>query len=100
MLGTGREAVGIEKTESFCNASGIEFVPVVGASAFDSAMSFGMIRGARCVDHIVTEYGVIDITQQGLVLSEIAPGHTPEEIQARVEPKLMIADNLTLMYEK
>lgn len=152
----------------FYNAGGIPFVPVAGASAFDVAMSFGVIRsgrmaatvlgglqvsrngdlanwatpgrafgmggamdlvngakkvivamelrdkngrpkivnectlpytGRRCVDHIVTELCVIDVTPDGLVLREVRRGHTAEEIQSMVEPKLIIAEDLKEMEE-
>ena len=150
----------------FYNAGGIPFVPVEGASAFDVAMSFGVIRsgrmaatvlgglqvsadgdlanwatpgrafgmggamdlvngakkvivamelcdkqgrakivnactlpytGRKCVDHIVTELCVIDVTQQGLVLREVRRGYTAQDIQAMVEPTLLIADDLKEM---
>jgi 3-oxoacid CoA-transferase subunit B/acetate CoA/acetoacetate CoA-transferase beta subunit len=152
----------------FYNAGGIPFVPVEGASAFDVAMSFGVIRsgrmaatvlgglqvsadgdlanwatpgrafgmggamdlvngakkvivamelcdkkgqakivnkctlpytGRKCVDHIVTELCVIDVTQQGLVLREVRRGYTAKDIQAMVEPALLIADDLKEMEE-
>lgn len=158
-LGVGREAQGLQKVESFCDASAREFVPVPGGVGFDSCMSFGMIRSGRvdatvlgalqvdvhgnlanwalpgsqfgmggamdlvsgakkvivamelcskdgnpkllncctypltgksCVDHIVCEYGVINVTEMGLRLVEIADGITPEEIQKMVEPTLEI----------
>jgi len=40
---------------------------------------------------------VIDVTAQGLVLSEIAPDTTPEQIQEKIEPHLLIAEDLKLM---
>ena len=45
-----------------------------------------------CVDLIVTDHAVLDVTPKGLVLLEVAPGFTPEEIQAITEPKLTIKD--------
>jgi acyl CoA:acetate/3-ketoacid CoA transferase beta subunit len=42
------------------------------------------------VDHIVTELGVIDVTPGGLVLRELAPDATLEQIQAVTEPKLVL----------
>ena len=35
--------------------------------------------GRRCVNHIVTERCVIDVTPEGLVLSELRRGHSVEE---------------------
>ena len=55
--------------------------------------------GRRCVDHIVTERCVIDVTPQGLVLSELRRGHTVEEIQSAVEPTLIISPDLKEMEE-
>lgn len=57
------------------------------------------LTGQKCVDVIVTEYGVMEVTENGLLLTEIAPGHTPEEIQEKIEPKLHVAENLVPMYE-
>ena len=167
-IGIGPRAEGLMVTERYANAGGINFVPVPGSSAFDVAMSFGVIRcgrlaatvlgalqvsaagdlanwatpgrafgmggamdlcnGARkvivameltakdgapkivnqcsfpltavkCVDHIVTERCVIDVTAEGLVLSELRKGHTVEEIQAAVEPALIISPALKEMEE-
>lgn len=166
LVGVGALAQGLQKVESFCNATAQEIVPVPGAAPVDTAMSFGVIRGGRldatvlgglqvsetgdlanwatpgrafgmggamdlcngakkvivamelttkdgkpkilknctfpltgkaCVHHIVTELCVIDVTPDGLVLTELAAGHTVEEIQARVEPVLRISENLREM---
>jgi 3-oxoacid CoA-transferase subunit B len=43
---------------------------------------------------IVTEVAVIEVTPQGLVLREVAPGVTPEQVQAATEPQLRIAPDL------
>ena len=53
-----------------------------------------------CVNHIVTEQCVIDVTPEGLKLVEIRAGKTPEDIQAQVEPTLIIADDLKIMDEE
>jgi 3-oxoacid CoA-transferase subunit B len=50
--------------------------------------------GIGVVDMIVTELAVIDVTPEGLVLREVAPGVTPEAVQKLTEPKLRIAENL------
>lgn len=49
------------------------------------------------VKTIVTDFAYIDVTPAGLVLKEVAPGLTPEEIQALTEPRLIISDRLTEM---
>ena len=53
--------------------------------------------GLRCVDHIVTDLCVIDVTEAGLVLKELAPGVTVEEVQSKTEPTLIIAEDLREM---
>ena len=167
-IGIGPKAEGLMVTERYANAGGINFVPVPGSSAFDVAMSFGVIRcgrlaatvlgglqvsangdlanwatpgrafgmggamdlcngarnvivamdlttkdgqpkivnqcsfpltAVRCVNHIVTERCVIDVTKEGLVLSELRKGHTVEEIQAAVEPTLIVSPALKEMEE-
>lgn len=168
MIGMGETATDVMVTDRACDASSRPFLPMPGASTFDTAMSFAIIRSGRmaatvlgglqvsargdlanwatpgrafgmggamdlcngarqvivamelttkggekkivnecslpltamkCVDHIVTEQCVIDVTEEGLVLREIRRGKTPEEIQAQVEPELIIPDNLIVMEE-
>ncbi|KFA93909.1 MULTISPECIES: CoA transferase subunit B [Archangium] len=55
------------------------------------------ITGLKCINHIVTEYALIDVTPQGLVLRELAPGVTVEQVQAITEPKLKIAPDVREM---
>ncbi|XBS71357.1 CoA-transferase [Acerihabitans sp. KWT182] len=166
LVGMGPLTSGPLAVEGFCNATGMRFSPVPGASAFDSAESFGLVRsgklaasvlgglqvaqngdlanwaqpgrvfgmggamdlvngarqviitmelcakngapkivnacsypltGKRCVDHIVTEQCVIDVTGDGLVLVELLAGLTPDDIQRQVEPRLIVADSLNIM---
>src|ERR1700726_1291681 len=52
------------------------------------------LTGLEVVDMIVTELAVIDVTPEGLVLREVAPGVTPDAVQKVTEPKLRIAPNL------
>ena len=167
-IGVGGTAEGLVRNERFYNAGGVAFVPVPGGSAFDTAMSFGVIRSGRmaatvlgglqvsakgdlanwatpgrafgmggamdlcngartvivamdltakdgspkivnactlpltgvsCVNHIVTDLCVVDVTAEGLVLREVRKGHTPEEIQSKVEPKLIVDPALKEMEE-
>jgi 3-oxoacid CoA-transferase subunit B len=42
------------------------------------------------VDHIVTELAFIDVTPAGLVLRELAPDATLEQVQSLTEPKLVL----------
>ena len=50
-----------------------------------------------CVDLIVSDVAVIEVTPEGLLLREVAPGWTAEEVQALTEPKLKVAANLKEM---
>src|SRR3954471_11880313 len=52
------------------------------------------ITGLRVVDTIATEMAWIKVTDKGLVLEEIAPGLTPDDVQKYTEPKLIISPNL------
>jgi acetate CoA/acetoacetate CoA-transferase beta subunit len=49
------------------------------------------------VDLIVTDMGVIEVTPQGLLLTELAPETTVEEVVACTEAELMISENLKVM---
>ncbi len=55
------------------------------------------LTGKRCVNYIVTEYALIDVTPDGLVLRELAPGVTTEQVQRITEPKLLLAPDLREM---
>jgi 3-oxoacid CoA-transferase subunit B len=48
------------------------------------------LTGRRVVHRIVTDLGTMDVVPQGLVLRELAPGVTVEEIQAATEPQLLV----------
>jgi 3-oxoacid CoA-transferase subunit B len=50
------------------------------------------LTGVEVVDHIVTELAVIEITPQGLLLREIAPDTTVEQVQALTEPRLIMPE--------
>ncbi|MFJ6632693.1 CoA transferase subunit B [Streptomyces sp. NPDC091376] len=41
------------------------------------------LTGRACVDRVITDLGVLDVTEHGLVLVETAPGVTTDEIIAR-----------------
>ncbi|MGI5936256.1 MAG: succinyl-CoA--3-ketoacid-CoA transferase, partial [Oscillospiraceae bacterium] len=51
----------------------------------------------KCITIIVTEMGVIKVTDQGLVLTEYNPEFTIEEIQAATEATLIISPDLKPM---
>ncbi len=52
------------------------------------------LTGVEVVDLIVTELAVIEVTPEGLVLREVAPGVTAEEVQKVTEAKLRVAEDL------
>lgn len=166
LLGMGPEPEQGKEDKNFTNAGGgyITFFP--GSSAFDSSMSFSIIRGGhvdvtflgalevdeegnlanwmipgkktpgmggamdliagakrvilamehtakgshkilkKCnlpltaagqVDMIITEMGVMDITPDGIVLREIHPEFSVEQVQKATGAKLIIPDNLIKM---
>ena len=55
------------------------------------------LTGLEVVDLIVTELAVIEITPEGLLLREVAPGVTTEAVQKLTEPRLRLAPALTTM---
>ncbi|MDK2868615.1 MAG: acetate CoA/acetoacetate CoA-transferase beta subunit [Clostridiales bacterium] len=166
IIGVGDLAKGLLFVESFCNASGEEIVPAVGASICSSATSFGIVRGGRlaatvlgalevsefgdlanwatpkrafgmggamdlvvgakkvivamehctkdglpkirkectfpytglrCVNHIVTELCVFDVGEKGLLLRELAPGKTIEDVAAKTDAPFEVADDLGII---
>lgn len=166
MLGMGPAPEEGKENPELTNAGGGYITALAGASSFDSATSFGIIRGGhvdvsilgalqvdekgdlanwmipgkktpgmggamdllvgakkvilamehtakgnpkimkKCtlpltaagqVDMIITEMGVIEVTPQSLVLKEIHPEFTVEQVKAATEAALIIADDLKPM---
>ena len=52
------------------------------------------LTAPRCVSLIITDLAVIEVTEGGLVLKEIAPGWSVEEVQELTQPKLIVAPDL------
>jgi 3-oxoacid CoA-transferase subunit B len=48
------------------------------------------LTGRRCVAAICTDRAWLDVTADGLVLRELAPGETVESVQALTEPSLIV----------
>lgn len=163
LLGMGPEPAKGEEDPHFVNAGGGFMLCQPGASSFDSATSFGIIRGGhihatflgalevdengdlanwmipgkktpgmggamdllvgakkviltmehtakgahkilkKCklpltaagqVNMIITEMGVMEITPKGIVLTEINPEFTVEQVQEATEATLIISENL------
>jgi 3-oxoacid CoA-transferase subunit B len=55
------------------------------------------ITGKRCVSAICTDRAWIDVTSDGLVLRELAPGETFESVQELTEPRLVVAPDVRPM---
>ncbi|MGW3422722.1 CoA transferase subunit B [Streptomyces phaeochromogenes] len=53
------------------------------------------LTGKACVNRVITDLGVMDVTDEGLVLVETAPGVTVADIVAKTAAKVRIADELT-----
>ena len=56
------------------------------------------LTAVKCVDTIVTELGYFKVTPEGLVLKEINPNVTVEEVQSVTEADLIISPNLKAMF--
>jgi 3-oxoacid CoA-transferase subunit B len=55
------------------------------------------LTGVRVVNTIVTDMAFIQVTPQGLVLEEVAPGLTADDVQRATEAKLVLSPNLKVM---
>ncbi|MDR0818657.1 MAG: 3-oxoacid CoA-transferase subunit B [Oscillospiraceae bacterium] len=166
ILGAGGAAKPGEEDSEIINAGGFHITVLPGASFFDSATSFGIIRGGHVdvtilgalqvdargnianwmvpgkrvpgmggamdlvvgakevivamehtvkgshkimkecsypltavgvVKKIITEMGVMDITKDGIVLTEIARGFTVEDVQSATDATLIIPDNIIII---
>ncbi|MEU7306056.1 CoA transferase subunit B [Streptomyces sp. NPDC007206] len=52
------------------------------------------LTGKRCVNRMITDLGVLDVTDQGLVLVECAPAVDVEEITAKTDAKVTVTEGL------
>ena len=55
------------------------------------------LTGRRVVHRIITEIACIDVTADGLLLREVAPGVSARDVQERTEPTLKVASDLATM---
>jgi len=55
------------------------------------------LTAPRCVDRIISDIAVLDVTPEGLVLREVAPGWTAEEVQALTDAKIIVPPDVEEM---
>jgi len=55
------------------------------------------LTGVKVVDTIVTEMAYMRVTPTGIVLEEIAPGLTAEDVQKATEPRLILSPTMKVM---
>ncbi|MGQ4809022.1 putative succinyl-CoA:3-ketoacid coenzyme A transferase subunit B [Candidatus Entotheonellaceae bacterium PAL068K] len=64
-----------------------------GAAKIVEACTYPL-TGVQCVDLIITDLAVIDITSGGLVLRQVAPGVSVNHVQERTDAPLQVADDI------
>ncbi|MEU2735490.1 CoA transferase subunit B [Streptomyces sp. NPDC007095] len=52
------------------------------------------LTGMACVDRVITDLGVLDVTEDGLVLVETAPGVSTDEIVSRTSAPVRVPDHV------
>jgi 3-oxoacid CoA-transferase subunit B len=55
------------------------------------------LTGVRVVNTIVTEMAYMEVTPDGLLLQEVAPGLTADDVQRATEARLVVSPNLKTM---
>lgn len=55
------------------------------------------LTGKSCVHHIVSDYGVLDVTPDGFLLREFAPGLSPEIVVRATSGRVQIASDIKPM---
>lgn len=52
------------------------------------------LTGVACVNRIITDYCVLDVTADGLELKELAPGVSIDDVRSLTEPELRVSADL------
>jgi 3-oxoacid CoA-transferase subunit B len=52
------------------------------------------LTGRRCIHRIITDLAILDVEATGLVLSELAPGVSVEDVRAATEPMFRVAPGI------
>ena len=55
------------------------------------------LTGVRCVDRVITDMAVFDVTDTHLILRELAPEVTVEQVRELTEAQFEVADEVTEM---
>ncbi|MFQ5875836.1 MAG: 3-oxoacid CoA-transferase subunit B [Dehalococcoidia bacterium] len=55
------------------------------------------LTGKECVKLVVTDLGVLEITEEGFLLIELAPGFSPDEVQSVTEAPMSVSPDLREM---
>ncbi len=55
------------------------------------------LTGRKVVHRVITDLCVLDVTDEGLVLVELAPGASAREIQEKTEPRLLVPHDVKVM---
>ena len=55
------------------------------------------LTGKKCVHFVVTDHAFLEVTPEGLVLREVAPGVTLEQVQKLTEPLLRVPPDVKEM---
>jgi 3-oxoacid CoA-transferase subunit B len=55
------------------------------------------LTGRKVVHRIITEIATLDVTPEGLVLREVAPGVSARDVQERTEPTVLVGPDVAVM---